>query len=35
MSDEIDADHAAGAGAGLDIKLLAECLGQLVGGHPG
>jgi hypothetical protein len=35
MGDEVDADHAAGAGAGLDIELLAECLGQLVGCHAG
>ena len=35
MGDEVDADHAAGAGAGLDIELLAERLGQLVGGHAG
>jgi hypothetical protein len=35
MSDEVDADHAAGTGTGLDIELLAERLGQLVGGHTG
>ena len=35
MSDEIDADHAACAVVGLDIELLAECLGELIGGHAG
>jgi hypothetical protein len=35
MGDEVDADHAAGAGSRLDIELLAEGLGQLVGGQAG
>ena len=35
MGDEVDADDAAGAGTGLDIELLAECLGQLIRGHAG
>ena len=35
MGDEVDADHTTGAGAGLDIELLAECLGELIRGHAG
>ncbi len=35
MGDGINSDHAAGAGARLDVKLLAERPGQLVGGHAG
>src|SRR5580698_2743863 len=35
MSDEIDPDHAACPIVGLDIELLAERLGELIGGHAG